>query len=56
MIFVSLLVLTFILARIAQLMAVGSGRSVRLWIWLAVLTGPVAVLTLAALPRQAIRA
>jgi hypothetical protein len=47
--------LTILSARIAQQMAAYQNRPVRYWLWLAALTGPLAPMALAVLPRRARR-
>lgn len=54
-IFAMMLVLTVLCARMAQQMAAYQNRSVRFWVWLGALTGPVAPMLLAALPRKITR-
>ena len=51
-IFVSLLILTVLCARMAQQMAAYQNRPTRFWLWLGALTGPVAPILLAVLPRK----
>ena len=51
-IFVSMLVLTVLCARMAQQMAAYQNRRVRFWLWFGALTGPAAPMLLAVLPRK----
>jgi len=51
-IFAMMLVLTVLCARRAQQMAAYQNRPVRFWLWLGALTGPVAPMLLAILPRK----
>jgi len=51
-IFALMLVLTVLCARMAQQMAAYQNRPVRFWLWLGALTGPVAPMLLAILPRK----
>ena len=51
-IFAVMLVLTIMCARMAQQMAAYQNRTVRFWLWLGALTGPVAPMLLAVLPRK----
>jgi hypothetical protein len=50
--FAMLLVLTILCARMAQQMAAYQNRSIRFWVWLGALTGPVAPMLLATLPKK----
>ena len=48
----SMLILTVLCARMAQQMAAYQNRPTRFWLWLGALTGPVAPMLLAVLPRK----
>ncbi len=50
--FAVMMVLTVLCARMAQQMAAYQNRSIRFWLWLGAMTGPVAPLLLAALPKK----
>ncbi len=52
MILVVLSLLTLLCARMAQQMAAYQNRSVRFWIWAGAITGPLAPMALAILPRR----
>ena len=50
--FVTMIILTVLCTRMAQQMAAYQNRPTRLWLWLGALTGPVAPMLLAVLPRR----
>ncbi len=50
--FAAMMVLTVLCARMAQQMAAYQNRPTRFWLWLGALSGPVAPMLLAVLPRK----